>query len=125
MSVRAPPCEPWNNDVMLTDELGSFDWFKNDIGRGYKVLQVVRTNCEGSTPAELRISPSEGKATCVYGGKRETSELDTGADYQKPWRAWDHSKNLLLLAGRLHHCTLPKDLSILPAGGSRPAMRHP
>ena len=76
-------CEAWNNDAVLTDELGSSDWIKNDNGRGYKVLQVIRTDCEGSTPAELRISPREGKATCVYGGKRETTtELDTGADYQ-------------------------------------------
>jgi putative sterol carrier protein len=74
-------CEAWNKDAVLTDELGSSGWIENDNGRGYKVLQVVRTDCEGSTPAELRISPDDGKAICVYGGKLETTELDSGADY--------------------------------------------
>jgi hypothetical protein len=45
-------CEAWNEDVVLTDELGRSDWIKNDSGRGYKVLQVVRADCEGSTPAD-------------------------------------------------------------------------
>ncbi len=74
-------CEAWNRDAVLTDKLVESGWVKNDKGRGYKVMQVFRTDCGASPTAEMRIALKDGKAQCVYGGKVETVQLDGGADY--------------------------------------------
>ena len=66
---------------MLTEELVKSEWVKNDNGRGFKVMQIYRSDCDGSPRVEMRIAHKEGKATCVYGGKAETAKLDSGADY--------------------------------------------
>lgn len=73
-------CQAWNADATLTNELHSSGWVANDKKRGYKVLQVYRTDCAGSPRVELRISSKEGKALCVAGGKSE-AKLDFDADY--------------------------------------------
>ena len=74
-------CEAWNKDPVLTDKLVESGWVKNDAGRGFKVMEVYRSDC-GSTPtAELRVALKDGKAMCVYGGALETTKLDSGADY--------------------------------------------
>ncbi len=72
-------CDAWNADMVLTDKLG--DWIKNDKGRGYKIMQVYRSDCESSPKVELRIAIKDGKAWCAYGGAVEHAELDAGADY--------------------------------------------
>lgn len=74
-------CQAWNRDPVLTDKLAESGWVKNDKGRGYKVMQVFRTDCGDKPTAEMRISLKDGKAQCVYGGKVETARLDGGADY--------------------------------------------
>ena len=74
-------CNAWNQDPVLTDKLVESGWVKNDKGRGYKVMQVFRTDCGAKATAELRIALKDGKAVCVYGGKVETAQLDAGADY--------------------------------------------
>jgi hypothetical protein len=38
-------CEAWNKDPVLTDKLVESGWVANDKGRGYKVMQVYRTDC--------------------------------------------------------------------------------
>lgn len=73
-------CKAWNADVTLTGKLVESEWVKNDKGRGYKVVQTYRADCDGSPRVELRVSEKEGKAMCVYGGKAE-SKLDSDADY--------------------------------------------
>jgi putative sterol carrier protein len=73
-------CQAWNADATLTKELFSSGWVANDKKRGYKVLQVYRTDCAGSPRVELRISAKDGKALCVAGGKSD-AKLDFDADY--------------------------------------------
>jgi putative sterol carrier protein len=74
-------CLAWNRDAVLTDKLAESGWVKNDKGRGYKVMQVLRTDCGEKPTAEMRIALKSDKAMCVYGGKVETAQLDSGADY--------------------------------------------
>jgi putative sterol carrier protein len=74
-------CLAWNRDAVLTDKLVESGWVKNDKGRGYKVMQVFRTDCGPRPTAEMRIALKADKAMCVYGGKVETAQLDAGADY--------------------------------------------
>lgn len=76
-----PACDAWNADPVLTDELVKSGWVKNNKGRGFKVMQIYRTDCKDSPRVELRVSEQNGKAMCVYGGKVETAKLDDGADY--------------------------------------------
>jgi putative sterol carrier protein len=73
-------CAAWNQDPILTTELAR-KWIKNDKGRGYKVLQLYRSDCGDKPTAELRISLVDSKAHCTYGGPVETLKLDKGADY--------------------------------------------
>jgi len=73
-------CKAWNADPTLTEKLVEYEWIKNDKGRGYKAIQIYRTDCEGSPRIELRVSEKGGKAMCVYGGKAE-SKLDSDVDY--------------------------------------------
>ncbi len=74
-------CAAWNMDPVLTQKLVDSGWVKNDKGRGYKVMQVYRTDCGDKPTAEMRVALKDGKAACVYGGAPETANLDSGADY--------------------------------------------
>lgn len=74
-------CAAWNQDPILTADLVKSGWIKNDKGRGFKVLQVYRSDCSKTPTAELRIALEDGKAECVYGGPVETQTLDKSADY--------------------------------------------
>lgn len=74
-------CDAWNRDPVLTDRLVESGWIDNDGKRGFKVMQIYRSDCPASPHVEMRISKKDGKAMCVYGGKVETTKLDAGADY--------------------------------------------
>jgi putative sterol carrier protein len=74
-------CKAWNADDSLTVGLKKSQWAANDAGRGYKVIHVYRTDCKGSHAVELRITSKQAKASCVYGGAIEKTQLDGGADY--------------------------------------------
>lgn len=74
-------CEAWNKDPVLTDKLVASGWVNNDKGRGYKAMQVYRSDCGDKPTAELRVSLKDGKALCVYGGAPQAAALDSGADY--------------------------------------------
>jgi putative sterol carrier protein len=73
-------CEAWNADPVLTTKLVESGWVKNDKGRGFKVMQIYRSDCPESPRIELRVSEKGGKAVCTYGGNAET-KVDTSADY--------------------------------------------
>jgi len=73
-------CKAWNADPILTSKLVESGWIKNDKKRGFKAMQLYRSDCEGSARIELRVSEKDGKAMCVYGGKAH-AELDTLVDY--------------------------------------------
>ncbi len=73
-------CAAWNTDATLTQKLQESGWVANDRKRGYKALQVYRSDCADSPRVELRIASKDGKAMCVAAGKSE-ARLDFGADY--------------------------------------------
>ena len=66
---------------MLTDKLVESGWVKNDKGRGFKVMQVYRTDCGDKPTVELRVALKDGKAMCIYGGAPQAAKLDDGSDY--------------------------------------------
>ena len=72
-------CAAWNQDPILTQDLVKSGWIKNDKGRGFKVMQVYRSDCGDKPTAEMRIALKDAKASCVYGGAPETAKLDSGA----------------------------------------------
>ena len=74
-------CEAWNKDPVLTDKLVESGWMANDKSRGYKIMQVYRTDCGDKPTAELRVALKDVKAMCVYGGAPQADKLDSGADY--------------------------------------------
>ena len=73
-------CTAWNADPVLTARLQESGWVANHKKRGYKVLQVYRSECKDAPKVELRIASQDGKAMCVASGKSQ-STLDFGADY--------------------------------------------
>jgi len=73
-------CDAWNAEPILTDKLVESGWMKNDKGRGYKIMQIYRTDCATAPHIEMKVSDKGGKAICVSSGKAE-AKLDTSADY--------------------------------------------
>lgn len=76
----AQACDAWNKDPALTTGLGG-DWIENDKNRGYKIIQMYRTDCGEQTRTELKIMAKDGKAQCVYGGAAQTAKMDHSVDY--------------------------------------------
>lgn len=74
-------CDAWNANPTLTDELVKSGWADNDGGKGYKVMQIYRTDCPDSPHMEMQISKKDGKAMCTYAGPVKTENLDKGVDY--------------------------------------------
>ncbi len=74
-------CDAWNAEPILTGKLMESGWMKNDKGRGYKIMQIYRTECETSPRIEMKVVEKNGKAMCVYGGAVESKQLDLSADY--------------------------------------------
>ena len=74
-------CQAWNAEPILTGKLTESGWVKNDKGRGFKVIQIYRTDCTKKATSEVRIALKDGKAQCVYGGAAETAKLDLSVDY--------------------------------------------
>jgi len=76
----AKACASFNSNEILTKELAS-GWIKNDGGRGYKVVQMYRTDCGVASRVEMRIIPKDGKAICTYGGQVQATALNDDMDY--------------------------------------------
>ena len=75
-------CSAWNADATLTGKLVESGWIRNDGGRGFKSMQIWRSDCPASARIEMRIALKEGKALCVHGGVPGAQAFDRGADYQ-------------------------------------------
>ena len=60
-------CDAWNAEPALTGQLVESGWVKNDAKRGFKVLQIYRTDCADSPRVELRIAERPGGATACPG----------------------------------------------------------
>jgi putative sterol carrier protein len=73
-------CAAWNADATLATGLHESGWVANNKKRGYKALQVMRSDCKTSPRVELRIAPKDGKALCISGG-RSVDALDLDVDY--------------------------------------------
>ena len=77
-------CAAWNADSTLTSGLmdtDGYSWAKNDGGRGYKLVQMYRTQCGDATKIQLNIVVKDGKASCAYGGAPDGKAMDYGVDY--------------------------------------------
>jgi putative sterol carrier protein len=82
-------CEKWNQNQTLTKELyqieteegDGYSWVGNDGDRGYKIVQIYRTDCGESTKIQLNIVSENEQAICKYGGKPDGKALDSGLDY--------------------------------------------
>lgn len=74
-------CQAWNQDPVLTRKLVDTKWIGNDKGRGFKIVQIYRTDCEDSPYVELRLQQKEGVAQCVYGGAAQSTKPDLDVDY--------------------------------------------
>jgi putative sterol carrier protein len=73
-------CEGWNQNDELTTGLGG-DWIANDAGRGYKAIQIYRSDCPKSPKVELTLQKSGSKAECTYGGSVVHTDLNDDVDY--------------------------------------------
>ena len=73
-------CNAWNKDPVLTNKLVETGWMKNDKGRGYKIMQIYRMDCQSSPRIEMKIANKDGKAMCVQAGRAQT-RLDPSVDY--------------------------------------------
>jgi putative sterol carrier protein len=103
-------CDAWNADPVLTDKLVESGWVRNDAKRGFKVMQIYRSDCADSPRVELRVAEQGNKARCTYGGKVETANLDSGADYvmhaeTARWQEMgrgEYGPMRAMMTGRLH-----------------------
>lgn len=77
-------CNAWNKNAVLTTQLGSKSsskWIKNDAKRGYKVIQMYRSQCGAKTKVQMNIADKGGKAMCIYAGKPDGKKLNLAVDY--------------------------------------------
>lgn len=80
----AAACQAWNADNTLTSGLKDTDgysWVKNDAGRGYKLVQMYRTDCGEGSKVQLTIVLENDKAMCKSGGAPDGKAMDYGVDY--------------------------------------------
>jgi len=72
-------CNAWNKNSTLTSGLAK--WATNNKDRGYKLIQIYRTQCDSKSKIQLNIVNKDGKAVCTYGGKPDGKKIDTSVDY--------------------------------------------
>lgn len=82
-------CTKWNQTKTLTNELyqieteegDGYSWVGNDGDRGYKIVQIYRTECGEAGKIQLNIVSENEQAICKFGGKPDGKALDSGLDY--------------------------------------------
>ena len=78
-------CNAWNASPTLTSQLikteDGYSWVKNDAGRGYKLVQMYRSNCGIKSKVQLTIKVKDGKAMCVAAGKPDGKKMNFAVDY--------------------------------------------
>ena len=75
-------CDAWNADELMTKGLADSEWVDNDGDKGFKIIQLYRSDCPDSPHVEMQFERQNNKAMCVYAGKVENPELDRSADYE-------------------------------------------
>jgi putative sterol carrier protein len=73
-------CNKWNGNTMLNNQLAGA-WIANNAGRGYKLIQMYRTECGASSKIQLTIRNKGGQAICTYGGYPNNKGLNRAVDY--------------------------------------------
>ena len=89
-------CAAWNRDPVLTDKLVESEWVKNDKGRGFKVMQVYRSDCGDKPTAEMRIALKDGKAAWIL-ARAPDPQMDAAGFHlqqmvEKSLKALEHNK---------------------------------
>ena len=82
-------CNAWNKSATLTKELAgissgedeSYNWVANNNDRGYKLIQMYRTDCGVTSKIQLTIQEKEGKAMCTQAGKPDGKSMLAKYDY--------------------------------------------
>lgn len=82
-------CAAWNADPVLTTQLmempeeggNGYSWVSNDAGRGYKLVQMYRTQCGEASKIQLNIAAQGNQARCVYGGAPDGKAMNFNVDY--------------------------------------------
>lgn len=74
-------CSQWNKHATLSDKLAGAAWVDNNAGRGYKLIQLYRSECGANTKIQLTIKNQNGKAVCTYGGRPDSKALSNKVDY--------------------------------------------
>lgn len=77
----AKACEGWNADDNLTSGLGGETWAANNDGRGFKMIQIYRSQCGDAAKIQLNIENQDGKAICTYGGVPDGKAFVKKFDY--------------------------------------------
>ena len=72
-------CDAWNKSSTLTSGLA--EWATNNKDRGYKLIQIYRTQFDPKSKIQLNIVNKDGKAICTYGGKPDGKKVDYDVDY--------------------------------------------
>ena len=108
-------CAAWNADSTLTSGLmdtDGYSWAKNDGGRGYKLVQMYRTQCGDATKIQLNIVVKDGKTWLVTGSPGGSRIITTVL--QMVVNSIDFGMNVAEAtnAPRFHHQWLPDELRV-------------
>lgn len=82
-------CDAWNKSPVLTKQLvmteeeegDGYSWIRNNADRGYKLVQMYRTQCGAETKVQLQIEEKDGLAQCVQAGKPDDKKMNFKVDY--------------------------------------------
>ena len=74
-------CDAWNLNETLMTGLAGDAWLNNNKDRGYKLIQMYRTDCGEASKVQLNIADKGGKASCIYGGVPDGKEINASVDY--------------------------------------------
>jgi putative sterol carrier protein len=70
-------CEAWNSDQVLSKGLFESGWVLNQKNKkGYRIIEIYRSDCPNSPHLQLKLEPKDGSAVCVGSGKMFDKDWD-------------------------------------------------
>ncbi|MDH5639150.1 MAG: SCP2 sterol-binding domain-containing protein [Nitrospinota bacterium] len=70
-------CVAWNDDSVLTKGLKESGWIEGDKDdRGFRIIEIYRSDCPDSSHVQLKFVDKEEKALCVDSGPMFDKEWD-------------------------------------------------
>lgn len=70
-------CEAWSADQVLTKGLFESGWVTNQKNnKGYRIIEIYRSDCPSSPHLQLKLEPKDGKAVCAGSGKMFDKDWD-------------------------------------------------